>query len=149
MPGFYPVQGEYDIEEGVPSSAFSRGDVLVLSSSSLSRWDVLGVGEIYGVALADSVDSIRNRVPVAIPRADTVFVSACTPGLAPSIGSRIDIIQDANGRSIVIGSALTQRVVVVRPVSGLPYGVANQSVESRIYVKFLRQGDSLSSVVLG
>ena len=124
-------------------------DSLVLSSSSLSRWDVLGTGEIYGVALADSLDSIDNLCPVAIPRADTIFqASLQTPGIAPSIGSRIDIGADGGGRSLVLNSALTMRVVVVRPVTGLPYSVANQSVESTVFVKFLRQGDSLSSVVL-
>jgi hypothetical protein len=151
MPGFIPTQGEYDIEYAVPSSAFSRNDVLVLdSASSVSGWDVLGVGEVFGVALQDSVDSIRNRVCVAIPRADTIFLaSMATTGINPSVGSRVDIILDGNGRPLVTSSALTQRVVVVRPPSGLPYGVANQSVESKCYVKFLRQGDSLSSVVLG
>ena len=151
MPGMLPTQGSDSIEDGVPSSAFSRGDVLVLdSASSLSGYDILGIGPVFGIALADSVNSIFNRVPVSIPHADTIYLSACTPNSTFTVGEKFDIVRDANGRSIVDSSQLTLRVVVVRPQAGPPYGgVKNQSVESRIMVKFLRQGDSVSSVVLG
>ena len=151
MPGFLPAQGSDSIEDGVPGSAFSRGDVLILTSaSSLSKWNVLGIGPVFGIALAHSVNSINDRVPVSIPHADTVYLSACTPGSVYTVGEKFDILEDGNGRSIVDSSQLTMRVVVVRPQAGPPYGgVKDQSVESRIMVKFLRQGDSVSSVVLG
>ncbi len=151
MPGFLPAQGSDSIEDGVPASAFSRGDVLILTSaSSLSGWDVLGLGPVFGIALANSVDSINDRVPVSIPHADTIYLSACTPNSTFTVGEKFDILLDANGRSIVDTSQTTMRVVVVRPQAGPPYGgVKDQSVESRIMVKFLRQGDSVSSVVLG
>jgi len=151
MPGFLPAQGHDSIEYGVPASGFSRGDVLVLTSaSSLSGYDILGIGPVFGVALADSNNSINLSVPVSIPGADAIYLSACTPNSTFTVGEAFDIVRDGNGRSIVDSSQLTLRVVVVRPQAGPPYGgVPNQSVESRIMVKFLRQGDSISSVVLG
>jgi len=150
MPGFYgPTQGADRIEEGIPNSAFSRGDVVQLTSvGSLTSFLVAGVqGLVYGVALADSINSINDRVPVSIPGADTLYLSACTPGSVFTVGEKADIIEDAQGRSIVNASQLTPRVVIARPQGGVPYGVPNQSVESRVMVKFLSNVSSV--VVLG
>ncbi|KKK77501.1 hypothetical protein LCGC14_2853000 [marine sediment metagenome] len=151
MPGMLPAQGSDFIEEGVPASAFSRGDLLILdSASSLSGHNPAGVQSVaYGIALAASVDSINDRVPVSVLGFDTIYLSACTPGSTFTVGEKFDVIVDANGRSIVNNSQLTPRVVVVRPQAGPPYGgVKNQSVESRVMVKFLSQPRSVSSVVL-
>ena len=151
MPGFRATQGNDFIEEGVPASAFSRGDVLIFdSASSLSRHDPESVqGVIYGIALADSVASINDRVPVSVVGFDTVYLAACLPNSTFTVGERLDVVADSNGRSIVTNSQLTPRVVVVRPQAGPPYGgVKDQSVESRIFVKFLSQARSVSSVVL-
>ena len=150
MPGFLPAQGGGDIMYGVPGSAFSRGDVLELTSgSSLSRADPIAGGPIFGVALAASIDSINDVVTVAVPRADSIFWSVVTAGSAHSVGERLTVDEDANGRSFASTSDLTARLVVVRGnlVGGKPVPIAS-SGESRILVKFLRQGDSVSSVVL-
>ena len=132
MPGMLPAQGNDFIEDGVPASAFSRGDLVVLdSAASLAIHSGGGVGSnAYGVALADSDKSINDRVPVSIIGFDTIYLSACTPNSTFTVGEKFDVIVDANGRSIVNDSQLTPRVVVVRPQAGPPYGgVKNQSVE--------------------
>ena len=150
MPGFLPAQGGYDIMYGVPNSAFSRGDVLELTSlSSLSRADPVAGGPILGVALQDSIDSINDRVCVAIPGADTVFLSVVTAASAHTPGERLTVDEDQFGRSFASTSDLTARLVVVRGnvAGGVPYPVAGSGV-SRIMVKFLRQGDSISSLAL-
>lgn len=73
---FWHAYGPYEMGEGKPASAFSKGDILVYTSaSSLSRADntATGTGDIAGVATADSTQSVRDLVTFVKVNADTVF----------------------------------------------------------------------------
>lgn len=139
MPSYIvPAEGPVYVREGKPASAFSRGDVLMLNSaSSLSRIPPLfpAGAVIVGVALADSTKSINNKVTYAIPHSETVFWSTCTPGSSFTRGANVNFNADAASHLIANGSTGTVRAVVVKGVAD----VANQSVESRIQIRFINQ----------
>ena len=142
MPSYIvPAEGPVYIREGKPASAFSRGDILVLnSSSSLSRLPHLATTiDIVGVALADSVDSIRGKVTYAIPHADTVWWSSATPGSTYTRGANVNFNEDADGHLIANGSTGTVRAVVVKGVAD----VEQPSGESRIQIQFIHNAGAL------
>ena len=119
-------------DTGIPASAFSKGDALMLTSaSSLSRLDNLLAGDVVGVAMATSTDSLNNRIPYIIPHSDTVFVSACTIGSQFTEGEELDL-EYTGGRFFVSTSANTPRVVV--RLGSTDYANSNTS---EILVSFL------------
>lgn len=75
--GFNYSSGDgFDTITSIPSSAFSKGDLICLTSaSSFSRISELmpSGGDIVGIALSDSNQSIANKVPVLVPSADMVL----------------------------------------------------------------------------
>ena len=92
--GFWYARGKtHEFAEAIPSSAFSKGDLLTLdSNSSLSRVEEVftsSADTVVGVALADSDSSINDWVGYLIPGSDTVFcarlqsndATALVPGL--------------------------------------------------------------------
>lgn len=140
MAGFTHARGPGKQAEGIASSAFSEGDVLIYdSSSSLSRADVSaisGTNEIAGIARADSTDSVNDLVTYTRPTDEDVFFSEMT---APFVGSdvtkgvKLDLDTDGNGRSYVSRSGNTDHVVVVEGTGD----VLGQSNQSRVMVRFL------------
>lgn len=144
--GFWYAGGDTHVmESAIPSSAFSKGDLLVFdSNSSLSRipWASspgMSSTDIAGIALSDSNDSIANQVPFMVPGPDTLLWAsvhtATTNALRP--GTEADInFSTANGRYYVDPtSANTVRAVIVRGSSGV--GAVDQSVQSKVLCRLI------------
>jgi len=125
---------------GIPGSAFSKGDPLMLTSaSSLSRLDNLLAGDICGVALADSLDSLNDQVPYIIPHSQTVFVSAATIGSQFTPGEELDL-EYTGGRFFVTTSANTARVLIRHDGGSTDY---INSANSEVLVSFLGHAGGL------
>jgi uncharacterized protein YaiE (UPF0345 family) len=141
MPSYVvPAEGPVYIREGKPASAFSRGDLLCLTSaSSLSKVPALFGIDIVGVALADSTKSVQGKVTYAIPNADTIFWSTTTPGSAYTRGANVNFNVDAAAHQIANASSGTVLAVCVKGNADVP----NQSVESRIQIQFIHNAGNL------
>jgi hypothetical protein len=146
--GFNYSSGDgFDTLSIIPSSAFSKGDLLCLTSaSSLSRISEVfpSGGDIVGIAMADSTQSISNKVPVMIPSADMVFLASCNSatGTGMTSGQEFDVsFAAANGRYYVDTSANSVRAVVVRGTIGA--NALDQSVHSQVLVKLIRHAGNL------
>lgn len=130
-----------------PASAFSKGDILMLTSaSSLSRIPELAPAgaDIYGVALCDSTQSIDNKVLVQIPDADTVFLASThsATGSGMTTGQEFDFSFAApNGRYYVTTSTDSVRAVIVRGTIGAM--ALDQSVHSQVLIKLLRHAGNI------
>lgn len=90
--GLTYAEGPYRIEHAVPSSAFSKGDILQFTSaSSISRANPVTMTALAGVALAASTQSYRNLVPYLVADNETVFWSrASTVKSQYTEGERLD-----------------------------------------------------------
>lgn len=146
--GFRYARGPKRTSEAIPSSAFSKGDLLMYdSNSSLSRADerFIANADIAGVALADSIDSINDRVPFIIPRSGTLFWASLVSNLGSeaTVGTDSDIEFDtANGRYYVNpGSTTTVRAVIRQGTTGV--GAVDQSVQSTALVELIGHDGSL------
>lgn len=150
--GFWFAGGKsHRIETSIPSSAFSKGDLLLFdSNSSLSRvpWASspgLASGDILGVALSDSIDSINNQVSFLVPGPDTLFwaslqsvdATALTPSLECDI--HFDVVE--NRYFVDPSSTGTTRVVLVRGNVGV--GAIDQSVQSKVLCKLIYHAGNL------
>jgi hypothetical protein len=78
--------GPLEIEHGKPLSAFSKGDLLQFSDSSLSYADVLQAAGsvIAGVALSSSTESVSDKVPYIVAQPLTRFWITATINSAGS-----------------------------------------------------------------
>lgn len=128
------------IESQVSGSKFSRGDLVVFVGSKVSKINYLvTTADVGGIALADSVDSINQKIPVLLPGADDVFLCDAAAGNTLARGTEVDILQNAAGRHYVGASTNTARVVVVKG----PDEVLGQSDKSRVLVKFIYHGGAI------
>ena len=141
--GFWYAGGDtHRFDSAIPSSAFSKGDVLTLTStSSISRVSEVFNGSattVVGIALSDSVDSINDQVTYLVPGPDTLLwaslqsadATALTPGLACDVGFDV-----AEGRYFVDPSSVnTELVTIVQGNTGV--GAVDQSVQSKVLVRF-------------
>lgn len=147
--GFWYAGGDtHTFEASIPSSAFSKGDLLTYTStSSLSRINELmpSGADIAGVALCDSIDSIDNRVPYLVPGPDTLFWASLNSasGSAVTPGDEYDIaFAVANNRYYVDpGSTSSVRVAVVRGPTGV--GSVSQSVQSKVLCRLIYHAGNL------
>ena len=127
--------------EGIPVSAFSKGDLLTLtSSSSLSRIGELfpSGAKIVGIALADSNQSVLNKVPYQAVTDETLcWASADTAISALTVGSRLDIAYGVgNGRCYVTNASSNSiRAIVVKGSLEI-----DQSDNSKVLVRLLTSG---------
>lgn len=150
--GFWYAGGDtHTFESAIPSSAFSKGDLLLFdSSSSLSRmpWAStpgMAGADILGVAMSDSIDSIDNLCSVLIPGPDTLFwaslQSVDTTALLPSLECdvRFDVVE--NRYYVDPSSTDTLRVVLVRGNAGV--GAVDQSVQSKVLCKLIYHAGNL------
>lgn len=131
----------------IPSSAFSRGDLLTLTSaSSVSRINELMASgdDIYAVAECDSTQSIENKVLVRIPGPDTVWIASAhsATGSGMTTGQEFDFsFAVANGRYFVTTSATSARAVVVKGTIGA--GALDQSVHSQVAIRLIGHAGNL------
>ena len=141
--GFWYAGGEtHRFDSAIPSSVFSKGDVLTLdSNSSLSRVDEVfntSADTIVGVATSGSDASINDHVGYIIPGPDTTFwasVQSADP-TAQTVGLECDIGFDLAERRYFVDPSSTNstRVVIVKGDVGV--GAVSQSVQSTILVRF-------------
>ena len=128
--------GRYELDQGKPASAFTKGDILMYTSaSSLSMLPTVGqtTGDLAGVALSDSSGSIANLCNFIKITDETVFWSHCTPGSTFTRGAKVNFnfgaLTEGWGANTSSGTILA---VCERGVDD----VVGQSVESRILVRF-------------
>lgn len=130
-----------DVLELIPASAFTRGDLICLTSaSSASRISELAPSgsDIFGVAEADSSKSINNKVPIRVPGPDTVWLCSAhsATGSGMTTGQEFDFSYGVgNGGQFVTTSTDSVRAVVVRGTIGA-YAV-DQSVVSQVYIRLI------------
>lgn len=144
--GLWYAGGDYTTEHAIPASAFSKGDLLMFNSaSSLSRVPSVATGttdEIAGIALADSVNSIDNKVPYLVPQPDTLFWASWATNLTSNAtpGTECDFFYAvANNRYYLTHeSANSARAVVVRGNADV-----GQSVQSKLLVKLIYHAGNL------
>lgn len=134
--GFWYASGPLEMEERIPGSAFSTGDLLALdSNSSLSRLNPFAVaaGTVYAIANSNSTDSIQDRVTCTLVNPMTNFWSRTTSGVTLITGeeSGVSFVASAPGRYWV-NESTNSAVVVIR--HGTDY--VDQSTESKVLVRF-------------
>ena len=149
-PGFTYVQGQYEIRMSTSSSAQTiiRGNLVTLDAE---RDVIIGDSDmtaIYGVAQANSADSLSNAlnglVPVLIPYPDTVFAAQVQTGVSSvSLGQGFNVEQhiDGNGNlnlRVDVDSQTTPHVIIVQRGHGKTGFI--DSADSTVYVQIF--GDS-------
>jgi len=127
--------------EAIVGSTFSKGDILMLTStSSVSRIPTstasvgaLATATVAGVALADSTSSLNNKVPVIMVERDTIFWSDCTTGSTFTAGKSYDV--EYTGATFrLTTSVISPMLRVVQ--NGNSSDLATTSSTSRVMVKF-------------
>lgn len=143
--GFNYSGGPFDVQWHIPSSAFSKGDVLMLdSTSSVSRQNILMTSDIYGFAMCDSNQSVQNQVPVLIPGPDTELLGSLDTALTSHVTTGVegDLAFGApNGRHYFTTSANSVRFVVKRGTSG--NNALSQSIHSQVIVRLVYNAGNL------
>ena len=134
--GFWYASGPYRTDERIAASAFSKGDILCLdSTSSLSGLNPYAATTAtqYAIALADSTDSIKNLCVVMQIQPTTRFWSAISSPMTFITGeeSGVSFVATKPGRYWVDESSATNIVVVVDGTAKI-----SQSVQSKIVVQF-------------
>lgn len=147
--GLSYCRGPYKESTGIASSAFSAGDILMLdSNSSLSRIpETFESGDdIVGIALADSANSVKQRVPYIVAQDDTVYWSAATIGSQYTTGEELDFeFSDSNIRFHVATSVNSVRAIIAED-GGSADGNINSSVASRVQVYLIGNAGNLEFV---
>lgn len=139
---FWPAKGSFDVQEAGIASAFSRGDLLCYSGSSISRLDAgATIADIAGVALADSTQSVNNKATYAVPGFDGVFWADVNAGSAQTKGALSAVSYTAAlGHHVLSTGTTTNKVVVERAIAD----IEGQSVQSRVMVRFISNAGDLA-----
>lgn len=140
--GFWYAGGDTHVfESAIPSSAYSKGDLLTFTSaSSLSRINPQLLGaDIAGIATSDSIDSIDDQCSYIVPGPDTLFWASLdtASGSALRPGTEADVLfGTGNNRYFVEpDSSNTAIVVLVRGSAGV--GSVSQSVQSKVLCRLI------------
>jgi hypothetical protein len=139
--GFWYAGGDYTTEKAKAASAFSKGDLLMLdSSSSLSRIPSVATGtygnDIVGVALSSSLQSIDGFIPYLVPQRDTEFWASFASNIAAAMlpGQECDAyFAVANNRYYLTNASSNSGIAVI--VRG--NADVSQSVQSRVKVRLM------------
>lgn len=123
------------IESAVSGSKFSRGDILVTDvGSTVSKSSpVAQLADIFGIALADSDQSINGLIPVLLPEANDVFLVDSVAGTAFVRGVEHAIATSSVSRHEIAASTTTAKVVIVKSTTE----VLGQSNRSAVLCKFI------------
>lgn len=145
LDGLRYAKGTARLEHGIPSSAFSRGDILMLTStSSLSRvnpYAIAAGAEVEGIALSDSIDSIDNKVAYIVPGPDCEFWVPTNAGSTLTKGA-------SSGVSFVVGTQRYYAESGGTAVVVITAGVADcdQSTTSKVRARILSSGGLVNSI---
>lgn len=126
--------------QGIPASAFSKGDLLMYNSaSSLSRIPTssqsvgaLAKGTVVGVAKSSSLESIDNKVCYIVATEQTVFWSDATIGSQYTAGEGLDV--EYTGATFRVTTSAISPMLRIDP-NGASMDVID-SVNSRVKVMF-------------
>ncbi len=106
----------------VPSSAFSKGDLLILTAnSSLSRLADPGpsatASDVAGVAESSSLESLNDQVTYTLALEGTVFLASCdsTSQFTPGEKRDVDYTDSFPDTRFVVGSSANSPQVVIMP----------------------------------
>lgn len=150
--GFWYAGGDSHImRSAIASSAFSKGDLLLLdSSSSLSRmpWASspgMAITDIAGIALADSDSSIDDLVSYIAPGPDTLFWASTQSNLGTTLapGLECDVNFDTGNNRYYVDPASTNTVRVVLMDGDFGVGAVSQSVQSKVLCKLIYHAGNL------
>lgn len=142
--GLWPAGGKSwpQTNEVAAASAFSKGDLLAITSSGLSRLNpyALGSGALYGIATCDSTQSVDGLCTVCVASPEHLYWSRTTSGVTLIAGeeSGISFVASAPGRYWLDESTTTAAAVVVRGTADV-----DQSQESKVLVKLKYAGGEL------
>lgn len=136
------ASGPARISEGIPASAFSKGDILMFdSASSLSRIPdssnsvgALANGHVIGVAMASSLQSYNNLVPYLVADRDTVMWSDCTTGSQFTAGESLDV--EYTGATFRVTTSVITPMVRIVPHGGSKNLHDISSAKSLVRCKF-------------
>lgn len=127
------ANGPYEEDTRAAGSAFSKGDVLMLTGASLlSRSPaLLAAGEVVGIALADSTESLNQLVPYLKLTQNTLLRASTLTNISMlSLGERRGLDYSSAFGFRVNASAATSEVVVARG-----YDTIRPSDASEVLVK--------------
>ncbi len=116
-------RGPYQSSTAIPSSAFSKGDLLILdANSSLSRLPEPSASAvssaIWGVAEASSLQSLNDQVPYTLVQQGTIFLASAHSTSQFSVGAKHDVgYTDSfpDTRFVVHTSTNTPQVTIMPP----------------------------------
>lgn len=137
--GLWYESGPYRMDERKAASAFSKGDLLTLSSSSLSRLNPYAIAAAtqYAIATADSTDSIKDgKCAVLVIQPTTRFWARLQAGdtFVTGTESSLSFVVGTDGRYFVdttVSSGASCSVICVRGTDDI-----DQSVQSKCIVQF-------------
>lgn len=133
---FIHAGGPKQESTAIPSSAFSKGDLLMYNSnSSLSLFDdeVVTEGLLVGVALASSLESLNDQVPYSLAIPGSIWLSTATTGSQFTPGEKLDVEYTS---SVFRVSTSNNSVVVTIMAGGGTEEILGQSNISRVLVQF-------------